>query len=428
MNPPNISASTGIAWSITIAILLYCWWPGSLRTSLGQPLLHQSHGTHILIEARARYLASHSWEYGTISHALLSLYSPELTVFSPSAFPNDRIPTPRSSPLPPGLAYAKDHISTTTPTLFSSDESSVSDPMSLGAAALLLEKTDDSYSYAVHEQMRHLWASLKHPNGAISHREDAISLWADAVAMVPPFLALWAVKQENIDYLEKSIDQIRAYRAELLIPHQGSSLCSKSKQCSNPWRWHINDNGPIHGSWRHILFSPPRATDDSGPWSTSNAWALWGITRVLATIIHWRPAHEAPHFPFEARISELTFYAKEIIDAGIRTDNHTSGLLRNYWGNETYSGETSGTTLMTAAVYRLAALNIKAFGGYLAWAKKKRDVVEGRVRDDGVVGPAANALNHFDPEPLEGGSAEGQAFMLELVAATRDWEKMRRSL
>ncbi|GAB7343004.1 hypothetical protein MBLNU457_g1099t1 [Dothideomycetes sp. NU457] len=377
------------------------------------------------IESRARHLASHSWEYGTLSHALLSLHNPELTVFSPSAFPHGNLPE-LPLPLPAGLAYAQEHISVTADTLYPSDQGSVSDPASLGTAALLLGVIDHAYATAAYNQLNHIKNSRRHENGAISHREDIISLWADAVAMVPPFWALWAVAASNTDHFERSIDQIRAYRAELLLTHQSVNLPHKADIS-------IFDDDPVSGSWRHIVSSwrqsevdddvwtsSPR---DNGPWSTSNAWVLWGITRVLATIMHYRPAQNVPHFPVEIRKAELAYYAREVIDAAIRTDDHESGLLRNYWGDAMYSGETSGTALITAAIYRLVALDEPRFSHYLTWADKKRRILEGCVREDGVVGPAANALNHFDKEPIEGGSAEGQAFMLEMIAAFRDWEK-----
>jgi len=177
----------------------------------------------------------------------------------------------------------------------------------------------------------------------------------------------------------------------------------------------------------HIYSNPIQAFDDYSPWSTSNGWALWGITRVLATLIHWKPSRQNPWhpLPYELRKAELVLYATEIIDAAIRTDDHESGLLRNYWSNTSYSGETSGMTLITAAVYRLAALDEGSFGRYLIWAEKKKKIVGACIGRDGVVGPAANALNYLDAKPLKGGSAEGQAFMLELIAASRDWDIMK---
>lgn len=358
-----------------------------------------------LIELRAKELASHSWEHGTVSHALLSLHNPELTVFTSIEWQK-----PSSSPLPPGLAYAKQHISTTRDTLYPSDKDCISDPASLGVAAILLGRLDDAYLVAAERQLRSIVNSPRW-GGAISHRKDSLTLWADAVAMVPPFIAFFSAAVDDDSILDDAIYQIRAYHARLLIKHDEHSA---EENCED-----------VDGSWRHIVSEPPRPSDDLKPWSTSNAWALWGITRVLATVINANGAQGVDQGRFKTRATELLSYAKEIIDAAIRTDDHESGLLRNYWGDVAYEGETSGTALITAALYRLVTLDKSAFGHYLDWADKKRKILESCVREDGVVGPAANALNHFDKEPLEGGSAEGQAFKLEMIAACRDWEQKK---
>lgn len=358
------------------------------------------------IELQARDLASHSWEYGTVSHALLSLHNPELTVFSPAG-----LQKPSPSPLPPGLAYAKEHITTTADTLYPSDQGSISDPASLGIMAMLLGQLDKSYWVAAGRQHAHIINSPRWINGAISHRKDSLSLWADAVAMVPPFIAFVGAVINDYHILDLAIDQIRGYRAELLI-RDGIIYEAERKD--------------VNGSWRHIVSEPSSSSDDLKPWSTSNAWALWGITRVLATVVNWEGARQSDQFPFEPRRTELIHYAREIIDAAIRHDDHESGLLRNYLGDAEHAGETSGTALVTAAVYRLVALDHATFVHYQDWADKKRRILEDCVMEDGVVGPAANALNHFDKEPIGGGSAEGQAFMLEMIAASRDWEKTKR--
>ena len=116
-------------WMVTIAYLMFNRQQNSMLTSTivssTEPSLRRLQGKIDLIEAQAKRLASHSWEYGTVSHALLSLHNPGLTVFFPSAFPDHGIPKPLPSPLPPGLAYAKEHIdiSTETNSLYPADTS-----------------------------------------------------------------------------------------------------------------------------------------------------------------------------------------------------------------------------------------------------------------------------------------------------------------
>lgn len=362
-----------------------------------------------LIELRARLLASHSWEHGTLSHALLSLHNPELTVFSSGG-----LQVPSSSPLAPGLAYAKQHITTSAATLYPSDQGSVSDPASLGVAAILLGQLDNSYSRAAERQYDSIIDSPRW-GGAISHRKDSLSVWADAVAMVPPFMAFFAAAAKDYSILGAAMYQIQAYWGKLVIKNDQSLIS-----------WEDNYKRKIvYGSWRHIVSHPSSSSDDLKPWSTGNAWALWGITRVFATIVNLKAAPQMGSDQGDSRLKELTYYAEDIIDAAIRHDDHDSGLLRNYWADAEHAGETSGTALITAAVYRLATLDEAVFGHYLNWADKKRRILMRCVSVDGVVGPAANALNHFDKEPIDGGSAEGQAFMLEMIAAFRDWEKFQ---
>lgn len=68
------------------------------------------------VVSQARLLASHSWEYGTLSEALLEWYSPNIAVYSKDAFPGGMIPVLHSSEIA-SLSYAKPHIWTDSTTL-----------------------------------------------------------------------------------------------------------------------------------------------------------------------------------------------------------------------------------------------------------------------------------------------------------------------
>ena len=68
------------------------------------------------VEAKARALAAHSWEYGTLAEALLELYNPELSVFGSNPFPKDKIPKVKAKKVK-ALSYAKRHILTHNQTL-----------------------------------------------------------------------------------------------------------------------------------------------------------------------------------------------------------------------------------------------------------------------------------------------------------------------
>lgn len=71
---------------------------------------------------QGRLLASHSWEYRTLSEALLEWYNPEISVFSKDAFLNGQIPVPvldvRTTQ---SLSYAITNIRTNYMTLVDGD-------------------------------------------------------------------------------------------------------------------------------------------------------------------------------------------------------------------------------------------------------------------------------------------------------------------
>ena len=69
---------------------------------------------------QGRLLASHSWEYGAFSEALLEWYNPELSVFGKDAFPGGIIPVLEVGDTQ-SLSYAKPHIRTNSTTLIDGD-------------------------------------------------------------------------------------------------------------------------------------------------------------------------------------------------------------------------------------------------------------------------------------------------------------------
>lgn len=100
--------------------------------------------------------------------------------------------------------------------------------------------------------------------------------------MAPPFLAYYAVYKNDEALLRETIRQVGLYREVL----------KKS-----------------NGLWTHI--KGPNSPDP-GSWSTGNAWAAAGITRVLATVI------KAPMSKgWTTEINLLKSYIKEILDAAM---------------------------------------------------------------------------------------------------------------
>ena len=127
------------------------------------------------VQALAKSLPSHSWEYGTASQALLELFDPELSVYGSKPFP---VPTiaPKNSP---ALTYAQEKIVIAeTPNGLSGSDGAVGDPASLGVSAVLLGKTNHTFAQAAQQEVEYLVAQApRWDNGAISHRAAYAELW-----------------------------------------------------------------------------------------------------------------------------------------------------------------------------------------------------------------------------------------------------------
>lgn len=72
------------------------------------------------ILAQGRRLATHSWEYGTFSEALIEWHHPQYSVFGSEAFPGGKVPVLNVDDTQ-SLSYAKPHIWTNATTLVDGD-------------------------------------------------------------------------------------------------------------------------------------------------------------------------------------------------------------------------------------------------------------------------------------------------------------------
>lgn len=70
--------------------------------------------------AQAERLATHSWEYGSLSLALIDWFNPDISVFSPGAFPKEEFPLLDINTTQ-ALAYAKPLIRLNSSTLIDGD-------------------------------------------------------------------------------------------------------------------------------------------------------------------------------------------------------------------------------------------------------------------------------------------------------------------
>lgn len=270
------------------------------------------------------------------------------------------------------------------------------DPASLGVSAILIGQTQPEYLGAAQRQADHLlnvvprWA-----NGAISHRESVAELWADSVYMVPPFLAYWAIQTDDVELLRTAVVQCILYHDVLVVPAGADSAA---------------------GLWHHII-GP--SSQDLGIWSTGNAWAAAGMTRVLATAMKSRFADAV-----SSEIAQLKVIIRDILDGAIALDEAEPDepLLRNYLNDTTWFGDLSGTTLIAATVYRLAILEPAEFVGYTGWADTKRLAIVERIDDTGLLYPVVNPLNWNDRTPAHE-SPEAENFAVLMFAAYRDFQQ-----
>lgn len=311
---------------------------------------------------QAKRLSTHSWEYGTAAEALLELYNPELSVFSQNAFPNDKAPKVDVESVP-ALCYARRFIELDRPngTLIDGD-GATGDPASLGVSALMIGQSEPRYLEASRRQFSHLNDSIpRWPNGAMSHREGYPELWADFIAMAPPFIAYYAFAADDGEAIKIAIMQCLLYRQVL-----------KS-----------NDSG----LWKHII-GPEN--QDLGLWSTGNGWAAYGMLRVLATLCHVGKLKTDSNADIAK--ADLFHWIGEILNGAMRAGRDGKGLLRNYLDDETWFGETSGTSLLTAAVYRLAVLQREEEGLF----ERNTKGVDGEVVRKPVSATLRHRLNQTD--------------------------------
>ncbi|KAF9525235.1 family 88 glycosyl hydrolase [Crepidotus variabilis] len=346
-------------------------------------------------------LPSHSWEYGTFAEALIEIYNPEISVFGETPFP---VPSFAKNDIK-ALNYLQPKVVLGTGyTSLAKGDGAAGDPASMGVGAVLLGKSLPTFATAAEETVTALLKDTpRFANGAISHRADVAELWADFMYMVPPFFAYYAADKTNETLLREAVKQCGLYR---------DVLQSKS-------------NDQWNGAWHHII-GPQN--QDLGLWSTGNAWAAAGMTRVLATVmkLDWLQSTWK-----NQAADQLSLYIKQIVDAVVKAPQDGK-LLRNYlndldqWNGG--FGEISGSSLMAATIYRMAVLRPDTFGqSYIRWADEIRQTLgekdtqgAAHVTPAGVVTPAVNPLAWKDPIPYTAGSPEGNSFAVLLYAAWRD--------
>jgi hypothetical protein len=127
----------------------------------------------------------------------------------------------------------------------------------------------------------------------------------------------------------------------------------------------------------------------------------------------------------------LSGLIKGIVDGTIALDNDpninsgANGFLRNYMNDTETFGEAAGTSLIAATIFRMAVLDPGNFGQYTGWAEAKMGVVNGAIKDKGLVGPTVDPLAWESNKEFWDGSPEGQSFVVLMHAAYLAWQGTR---
>lgn len=134
-------------------------------------------------------------------------------------------------------------------------------------AAFIAREINSTQGYFIAAAQDQLNYTLKGvpraPSGAISQRTRAVALWADAMYMMPPFLAAYGLYTENSTLLQMAYDQIGLYRQALQY-----------------------QSGPGKGLWGHIVsvVNGTSKWQDDNAWTTGEGWVTAGMLRTLASI------------------------------------------------------------------------------------------------------------------------------------------------
>lgn len=136
--------------------------------------------------------------------------------------------------------------------------------------------------------------------------------------------------------------------------------------------------------------------------------------RVLATILHSDYASE-----YTGQTTNLTNWIIEIVDASfaLQASNH---LFHNYLNETNTFTDAASAALLVSVSYRLAQLKLST--STLDKAEATRPVIYRQVNSrTGVLSPVVDPLSYGN-EGSE--SPEGQAFVLLMESAWRDWRAM----
>ncbi|KAF5311320.1 hypothetical protein D9611_012546 [Ephemerocybe angulata] len=306
-------------------------------------------------------------------------------------------------------------------------DGSAADPASNGIATVLASLTHQALPGGMADGVDYLTITKsqidflnsdkvpKTPEGAISHRVEQLQLWSDFVYMVPPVLGYYGVLTKTRSYLVDAYVQCRLYRQYL---RDGST-----------------------GLWRHVLLGTrvDGVPNDPGFWSTGNGWAAAGMLRVYATIKNSEFAGSMKN-----EMNDLKTWVEEVHIA-MYSQLDSSNVFTNYADQSPTSArnfyDASSTALMAGTVFRyMVEMRDKKYKymdrAQTAWdtlfATNSTNLDNGdnfigysHFTEDGWLTPTVNP-NDYSIQGTH--SPEGQAFVVMLHAARRDWQAMNGGL
>ncbi|GAA5978549.1 hypothetical protein JCM5350_003136 [Sporobolomyces pararoseus] len=373
----------------------------SISSSIAVPISRRSVDTALvdidlqLVQSRLADSAKDTWTAGTYGEALLELNYPSLSVFSPN-FAHAESPTP--TPVVSLVNSWALKRPSWTKELAHVENGASGDPPALGVPWIVAAMSEGGENKArlweqAREQLEYILQAVpRTPDGAISHRPptEKVQLWADFMYMVPPFLAYYGVMSQNTSLLEEAFNQLKLYRTYL------ASDSSKALR-------HV-----VLGDWQ-----------DNGLWATGAGWASAGMTRVLATFQNSQYASQ-----FSDEIGNLKEWTKELLEGSfsyLRQD----GLLPNYFDIDSSFSDAAGSALLASSAFRLATLDSSSSTDYSAILRSAltiRAAVNSHVGSSGWLSQVVDPLS-FAQEAQT--SPEGQAFVLLLQAAYRDYQSSK---
>lgn len=123
------------------------------------------------------------------------------------------------------------------------------------ALELYQQTGEDEYLEACEKHYEFLTSVPRTSDGGMSHRDDSIELWVDAMYFVVPFLARYGKITDNQDARDEAVDQLVIHAKHLQDP----------------------ETGLFRHNWRETPNSYPQGTF----WSRGVGWAIAAIVEAL---------------------------------------------------------------------------------------------------------------------------------------------------